>query len=415
MRDTGNNRKRLPLAGTHMNTNHVVFFDTTLRDGEQSPGCSMTTQEKLTMAHALEDLGVDIIEAGFAMASEGDFAAIATITQAVRKPRIASLARAKAEDIEMAARSVQFADRARIHVFLACSDLHLEYKLKMSRAQALDQTAESVRLARSFVDDVEFSPEDATRADRDFLVEMVRVAVEAGATTINMPDTVGYSTPEEYGRMFAEVRERVPAIDAEGVVLSSHCHNDLGLAVANSLAAITNGARQVECTINGIGERAGNAALEEIAAALYVRGDRYGVSNSIKLENLYPTSQVLGQIITFHPSPNKAVVGDNAFAHESGIHQHGMLANPLCYEIMTPALVGVAKTHLVLGKHSGRAALRHRLEQLGFTLSREELQQTYYRFVALADRKKNIYDQDLVGIVPDQIRETRREPVAELD
>ena len=398
-----------------MNTNHVVFFDTTLRDGEQSPGCSMTTQEKLTMAHALEDLGVDIIEAGFAMASEGDFAAIATITQAVRKPRIASLARAKAEDIEMAARSVQFADRARIHVFLACSELHLEYKLKMSRAQALDQTAESVRLARSFVDDVEFSPEDATRSDRDFLVEMVRVAVEAGATTINMPDTVGYSTPEEYGRMFAEVRERVPAIDAEGVVLSSHCHNDLGLAVANSLAAITNGARQVECTINGIGERAGNAALEEIAAALYVRGDRYGVSNSIKLENLYPTSQVLGQIITFHPSPNKAVVGDNAFAHESGIHQHGMLANPLCYEIMTPALVGVAKTHLVLGKHSGRAALRHRLEQLGFTLSREELQQTYYRFVALADRKKNIYDQDLVGIVPDQIRETRREPVAELD
>jgi 2-isopropylmalate synthase len=375
----------------------------------------MTTQEKLTMAHALEDLGVDIIEAGFAMASEGDFAAIATITQAIRKPRIASLARAKKEDIEMAARSVQFADRARIHVFLASSDLHLEYKLKMGRAEALDLTAESVRLARTFVDDVEFSPEDATRSDRDFLVEMVRVAVEAGATTINMPDTVGYSTPEEYGRMFVEVRERVHAVDAEGVVLSSHCHDDLGLAVANSLAAITAGARQVECTINGIGERAGNAALEEIAAALYVRGDRYGVSTGIKLENLYSTSQVLGQIITFRPSPNKAIVGDNAFAHESGIHQHGMLANPLCYEIMTPALVGVAKTHLVLGKHSGRAALRHRLEQLGFTLSREELQHTYYRFVAMADRKKNIYDQDLVGIVPDQIREKRREPVSELD
>jgi 2-isopropylmalate synthase len=396
-------------------SNHVAFFDTTLRDGEQSPGCSMTTQEKLTMAHALEDLGVDIIEAGFAMASEGDFAAIATITQAIRKPRIASLARAKKEDIEMAARSVQFADRARIHVFLASSDLHLEYKLKMGRAEALDLTAESVRLARTFVDDVEFSPEDATRSDRDFLVEMVRVAVEAGATTINMPDTVGYSTPEEYGRMFVEVRERVHAVDAEGVVLSSHCHDDLGLAVANSLAAITAGARQVECTINGIGERAGNAALEEIAAALYVRGDRYGVSTGIKLENLYSTSQVLGQIITFRPSPNKAIVGDNAFAHESGIHQHGMLANPLCYEIMTPALVGVAKTHLVLGKHSGRAALRHRLEQLGFTLSREELQHTYYRFVAMADRKKNIYDQDLVGIVPDQIREKRREPVSELD
>ncbi len=415
MRDTCSVGRKLPPAGEFMTSNYVVFFDTTLRDGEQSPGCSMTTQEKLTMAHALEDLGVDIIEAGFAMASEGDFAAIATITQAVRKPRIASLARAMTEDIEMAGRALQFADRARIHVFLASSDLHLEYKLKMSRQEALDRTAESVRLARSLVDDVEFSPEDATRSDRDFLVEMVRVAVQAGATTINMPDTVGYSTPEEYGRMFAEVRERVPAIDAEGIVLSSHCHDDLGLAVANSLAAITAGARQVECTINGIGERAGNAALEEIAAALYVRGDRFGISTGIKLENLYATSQVLGQIITFRPSPNKAIVGDNAFAHESGIHQHGMLANPLCYEIMTPALVGVAKTHLVLGKHSGRAALRHRLEQLGFTLSREELQHTYYRFVALADRKKNIYDQDLIGVVPDQIREKRREPVSELD
>jgi 2-isopropylmalate synthase len=375
----------------------------------------MTTQEKLTMAHALEDLGVDIIEAGFAMASEGDFAAISTITQAIRKPRIASLARAKIEDIEMAARSVQFADRARIHVFLASSDLHLEYKLKISRQEALNLTGESVRLARSFVDDVEFSPEDATRSDREFLIEMVRIAIEAGATTINMPDTVGYSTPEEYGQMFREVRERIPAVDAEGIILSSHCHDDLGLAVANSLAAISAGARQVECTINGIGERAGNAALEEIAAALYVRADRYGVTTDIKLDKLYPTSEVLGQIITFKPSPNKAIVGTNAFAHESGIHQHGMLANPLCYEIMTPALVGVAKTHLVLGKHSGRAALRHRLEQLGFTLTREELQQTYYRFVALADRKKNIYDQDLVGLLPDQIRERRSEPVSELD
>jgi 2-isopropylmalate synthase len=358
---------------------------------------------------------VDVIEAGFAMASEGDFAAIATITQAIRKPRIASLARAKTEDIEMAARALQFADRARIHVFLASSDLHLEYKLKIGRAEALELTGESVRLARSLVDDVEFSPEDATRSDRDFLVEMVRIAVEAGATTINMPDTVGYSTPEEYGQMFREVRERIPAIDAQGIILSSHCHDDLGLAVANSLAAITAGARQVECTINGIGERAGNAALEEIAAGLYVRGDHYGMTTSIKLEQLYPTSQVLGQIITFKPSPNKAIVGDNAFAHESGIHQHGMLANPLCYEIMTPALVGVAKTHLVLGKHSGRAALRHRLEQMGFALTRDELQHVYYRFVALADRKKNIYDQDLVGLLPDQIREKRHETVAELD
>ena len=406
------------LAGNPMNsnlTNHVVFFDTTLRDGEQSPGCSMTTQEKLTMAHALEDLGVDIVEAGFAMASEGDFAAISTITQAIRKPRIASLARAKTEDIEMAARALQFADRARIHVFLASSDLHLEYKLKIGRQEALDRTAESVRLARSLVDDVEFSPEDATRSERDYLVEMVRVAVQAGATTINMPDTVGYSTPEEYGQMFREVRERIPAIDERGIVLSSHCHDDLGLAAANSLAAIQNGARQVECTINGIGERAGNAALEEIAAALYVRSDHYNVTSSIKLDRLYPASQVLGQIITFKPSPNKAIVGANAFAHESGIHQHGMLANPLCYDIMTPGLVGVSHTHLVLGKHSGRAALRHRLEQLGFTLDREELQQTYYRFVALADRKKNIYDQDLIGMLPDQIRERRNMPVAQLD
>jgi 2-isopropylmalate synthase len=397
-------------------SNHVAFFDTTLRDGEQSPGCSMTTQEKLTMAHALEDLGVDIIEAGFAMASEGDFAAIATITQAVRKPRIASLARAKAEDIEIAARALQFAQRPRIHVFLASSDLHLEYKLKMSRQQALDQAAESVRLARTFVDDVEFSPEDATRSDREFLIEIVRTAIEAGATTINMPDTVGYTTPEEYGQMFREVRERIPAVDAEGIILSSHCHDDLGLAAANSLAAIQAGARQVECTINGIGERAGNAALEEIAAALHVRSERYGVTTDIKLDQLYPASQVLGQIITFRPSPNKAIVGANAFAHESGIHQHGMLANPLCYEIMTPTLVGVSRTNLVLGKHSGRAALRHRLEQLGYTLSREELQQTYYRFAALADRKKNIYDQDLIGILPDPIRDRRSEPaVAELD
>jgi 2-isopropylmalate synthase len=398
-----------------MNSNHVVFFDTTLRDGEQSPGCSMTTQEKLTMAHALEDLGVDIIEAGFAMASEGDFAAIATITQAVRKPRIASLARARTEDIEMAARSLQFADRARLHVFLASSDLHLECKLKISRQEALDQTGESVRLARSLVDDVEFSPEDATRSDREFLIEMVRVAVEAGATTINMPDTVGYSTPEEYGRMFAEVRERIPAIDEEDIVLSSHCHDDLGLAVANTLASVQNGARQVECAVNGIGERAGNAALEEIAAALYVRKDHYGVTNDIKLENLYPTSQVLSQIITFRSSPNKAVVGANAFAHEAGIHQHGMLANPLTYEIMTPSLVGAPRTHLVLGKHSGHAALRHRLERMGYAVTRDELTQIYYRFVALADRKKNIYDQDLIGLLPDPIRENRRELVSELD
>ncbi|HEX8812205.1 MAG TPA: 2-isopropylmalate synthase [Terracidiphilus sp.] len=398
-----------------MTQKHVVFFDTTLRDGEQSPGCSMTTQEKLSMAHALEDLGVDVLEAGFAVASEGDFAAISTIAQAIRKPKIASLARAKQEDIELAARSVEHAVRPRVHVFLASSDLHLEYKLKISRQEALDRVGESVRLARSLVEDVEFSPEDATRSDRDFLVEMVRVAIEAGATTINMPDTVGYTTPEEYGQMFREVRERIPAVDEQNIILSAHCHDDLGLAVANSLAAIQAGARQVECAINGIGERAGNAALEEIAAALYVRKDYFGVETGIHLEKLYPTSEMLGQIITFRPSPNKAIVGANAFAHESGIHQHGMLANPLCYEIMTPTLVGVARTNLVLGKHSGRAALRHRLEELGFTLDRDELQQTYYRFVALADRKKNVYDQDLIKILPDAIRMRRGNAVAGLN
>uniref|UniRef100_E6QI62 2-isopropylmalate synthase n=1 Tax=mine drainage metagenome TaxID=410659 RepID=E6QI62_9ZZZZ len=396
-------------------TNRVLIFDTTLRDGEQSPGCSMTTQEKLSMAHALEELGVDILEAGFAMASEGDFAAIATITQAIRAPRITSLARARREDIEMAARALEHADRARIHVFLASSDLHLEYKLKIGREQALQQTAESVRLARTLVDDVEFSPEDATRSDRDFLVEMVRIAVEAGAATINMPDTVGYMTPEEYGAMFREVRERVPDVNAKGVILSSHCHDDLGLAAANSLSAVQAGARQVECTINGIGERAGNAALEEIAAALFVRADYYGITTGIDLKKLYPTSQMLSQLITFGPSPNKAIVGANAFAHESGIHQHGMLANPLCYEIMTPESVGAASTHLVLGKHSGRAALRHRLEQLGYTLSREELQHTYYRFVALADRKKNIYDQDIIGLLSQQIRDRKPLSDAEVD
>src|ERR1700723_2860976 len=280
-----------------MISSHLSFFDPTLRDGEQSPGCSMTTPEKLTMAHALEELGVDIIEAGFDIASEGDFAAISTIPRAIRKPRIASLARAKKEDIEMAARSVEFADRARIHVFLASSDLHLEYKLKISRQEALDLTAESVRLARSLVDDVEFSPEDSTRSNRDFLVEMVRVAVEAGATTINMPDTVGYSTPDEYGPLFAEIRARIPAIDAEGIILSSHCHDDLGLAVANSLAAIENGARQVECTINGIGERAGNAALEEIVMALKVRHDAFNnYQTNIDTAQIYRTSRLVSHM-----------------------------------------------------------------------------------------------------------------------
>jgi 2-isopropylmalate synthase len=389
----------------------IYIFDTTLRDGEQSPGCSMTVPEKLKMAAKLVDLGVDILEAGFPIASDGDFEAVGAVAREFPWVNVAALARSNKLDVERAAQSLKHAKRPRIHTFIATSDIHLKYKLKKSRQQVLDEAVAAVTLARSYVEDVEFSAEDATRTDWDYLEEISKAVVAAGARTVNLPDTVGFSVPDEYGALIARMSKAL----GNTAVVSVHCHDDLGLAVANSLAAIQNGARQVECTINGIGERAGNAALEEIASALYVRGDRYGVDTSIKLDQLYPTSQVLGQIITFKPSPNKAIVGANAFAHESGIHQHGMLANPLCYEIMTPALVGVSKTHLVLGKHSGRAALRHRLEQLGFTLTRDELQHTYYRFVALADRKKNIYDQDLIGILPDPIRDRRQEPVAELD
>jgi 2-isopropylmalate synthase len=380
-----------------MTEDRVYFFDTTLRDGEQSPGCSMTTAEKITMARALEALGVDILEAGFAIASEGDFAAIRSICREIRRPRIASLARSRQEDVERAAEAVEPADRPRIHIVLASSDLHLDCKLRISREQALDHTGESVRLARTYVDDVEFSPEDATRSDPEFLARMVSVAIEAGATTINLPDTVGYSVPTEYGNMFRELRRRVPAVDA--ITLSCHCHNDLGMAVANSLAAVDAGARQIECTINGIGERAGNAALEELAAAMLVRRDQFPATNSIRTELLYPTSQLLSDIISFGPSPNKAVVGTNAFAHEAGIHQHGVLANPLTYEIMTPASVGVPSNNIVLGKHSGRRALAFRLEQLGYALDKSELEDVYQRFTLLADRKKSMYDQDLLALV----------------
>jgi 2-isopropylmalate synthase len=380
--------------------NRVLFFDTTLRDGEQSPGCSMTEPEKLRMAHALEDLGVDIMEAGFAISSEGDFQAIRKIAAAIRKPVIASLARAKREDIERAAASIEGAEKARIHTFLASSDIHLEFKLKMSREKALAQVGEMVSLAKTYVDDVEFSAEDATRTDIGYLCAMTKVAIEAGATTINLPDTTGYSTPEDYAAMYRAVYAGALAGTkyAHTITLSTHCHDDLGLAVANTLAGVEGGARQVECTINGIGERAGNAALEEIAAALKVRADRYQVTSNIVLEKLYPTSILLGETISFKPAPNKAIVGENAFAHEAGIHQHGMLANPLTYEIMTPASVGQPANKLVLGKHSGRAALRSRLAELGFVLEPAALDAAYTAFTALADRKKSIYDQDLVNL-----------------
>ena len=384
----------------------VFFFDTTLRDGEQSPGCSMTTPEKLRMAHALEALGVDIVEAGFAIASPGDFAAISSISREVRGPRIASLARARSDDIQAAARSLEGADRARIHIFLASSDIHLEHKLKIRRSEALEQVGSAVRLARTYVDDVEFSPEDATRSDHDFLCQMVAVAIHAGASVINLPDTVGYCVPNEYGAIFHMLRERVPEV--AGITLSSHCHNDLGMAVANSLAAVEAGVRQIECTINGIGERAGNAALEELAAAMLVRRDKFPCVHGLVLEQLYPTSRLLSELISFKPAPNKAVVGSNAFAHEAGIHQHGMLAHPLTYEIMTPASVGVPNNRMVLGKHSGRRALTHRLEALGFALDASELDMVYHRFTELADHRKAIFDQDLLSLLP--ARHRRPEP-----
>jgi 2-isopropylmalate synthase len=357
--------------------------------------------EKLRFAHQLARLGVDIIEAGFAIASHGDFDSVQTIAREVstsaKAPRIASLARCKREDIEAAARALEPAHKNRIHVFLASSDLHLEAKLKITRAQALDNVGTAVRLARTFADDVEFSTEDGTRSELSFLIEMINVAVQAGATTINIPDTVGYTTPSEYSHLFRTVRERVTG--SENVVFSTHCHNDLGLAVANSLAGVEGGARQVECTINGIGERAGNAALEEIAAALVTRHDRYPYTNNIVMSELYPTSRMLSEIISFGCQPNKAVVGKNAFAHEAGIHQHGVLSNPLTYEIMTPASVGFTGQNIVLGKHSGRRALEYRLNELGHNLSHEEIDVVYHRFIELADRKKLLYDQDILALL----------------
>jgi 2-isopropylmalate synthase len=377
----------------------IVFFDTTLRDGEQSPGCTMHHHEKLRMAHQLAALGVDILEAGFAIASDGDSESIREIARKVRGPVIASLARCKREDIEAAARSIEPAAKARIHTFLSTSDLHLAAKLKITREQALDQIAEMVALARTYCDNIEFSPEDATRTDRDFLVKVCEVAIQAGATTLNLPDTVGYCIPQEYGDMFRMVRARVPRIDADNIVLSAHCHDDLGLAVANSLAAIEAGVRQVECAVNGIGERAGNAALEEIAAVLTVRRDKLPYPHNIVMKEIFATSQMLAQCISFSAAPNKAIVGANAFAHAAGIHQHGVMVNPLTYEIMTPESVGVPSNSLVLGKHSGRRALEQRYVELGHQLTRAELDVVYHRFTELADRKKTIYDQDLIGLL----------------
>ncbi len=382
----------------------IKIFDTTLRDGEQSPGCSMNVQEKLRLAHQLDRLGVDIIEAGFPIASEGDFTAVQAIAATIRRPVIAGLARACAPDIERAWQALKSAARPRIHVFLATSDIHLRYKLKISRQQCLEQARESVRLAKSLCADVEFSPEDATRTEHEFLYEVLNAVVEAGATTLNIPDTVGYSMPAEFGELIQGIRENVRGI--ENVTISAHCHNDLGLAVANSLAAIAAGARQVECTINGIGERAGNASLEEIVMAMRVRPDRYAYETGVAGEQLFPSSQMLSEITGVPVQPNKAVTGRNAFAHEAGIHQDGMLKNPLTYEIMTPHSVGVPDSKLVLGKHSGRHALGLRCEQLGFQFNRRELDEIYRRFVVLADQIKHVEEQHLLELIQETLGKT---------
>ncbi|MBZ5510256.1 MAG: 2-isopropylmalate synthase [Acidobacteriia bacterium] len=381
-----------------MSDNRITIFDTTLRDGEQSPGCSMNLDEKVLIAGHLDRLGVDVIEAGFPIASDGDFRGVQAVAACIRRPKIAALARCTRKDIDRAWEAIRGAERPRIHIFLATSDIHLQYKLKISRHDALAQSRDAVTYARTLCDDVEFSPEDATRSDPEFLNSVLEGVIEAGATTLNIPDTVGYTVPSEFTRLIANIRERVRGI--EKATISVHCHNDLGLAVANSLAAIEAGARQVECTVNGIGERAGNAALEEIVMAMRVRADRLPFTTGIRTEHISPASQALSAILGFPVQPNKAIVGCNAFAHEAGIHQHGVLSNPLCYEIMTPESVGLSSNRIVLGKHSGRHALARRYAELGHPLAGDELNSVYQRFTELADRKKNIYDRDLIALLP---------------
>ncbi len=381
----------------------IRIFDTTLRDGEQSPGASMNLDEKLKIAHALVDLGVDILEAGFPIASPGDFEAVREISQQVRGTSICGLARCNDADIDRAWEALKFAEHPRIHVFLATSAIHREFKLKMSPQQIIERAVAGVKRAIGYCDDVEFSPEDAARTEVDFLCEVVEAVIEAGARTVNIPDTVGYATPTHMGLVIRSLVERVPNI--QQAVISVHCHNDLGLAVANSLAAVENGAGQIECTINGIGERAGNCSLEEIVMALRTRHDYYHADTRIVSQRLVPTSRLVSGITGLAVQRNKAIVGRNAFAHEAGIHQDGMLKEPRTYEIMRPEDVGFAKTDLVLGKHSGRAALADRSRALGFHLTAEQIQDVFERFKELADKKKEIYDGDIASLIRQQIRE----------
>lgn len=385
----------------------IRIFDTTLRDGEQSPGCSMNLAEKIEVAQALCDLGVDIMEAGFPIASPGDFEAVREIATNFRGPVVCGLARCAEADIDRAWEALKYNPRPRIHVFLATSAIHREFKLKMTREEIIARAVTGVKRAASYCDDIEFSPEDAARTEPDFLCEVVEAAIQAGATTVNIPDTVGYATPAHMGKVIATLKNRVPNI--EKAVISMHCHNDLGLAVANSLAGIENGAGQIECTINGLGERAGNASLEEVVMALRTRQDYYHVKTNVNTERLVPTSRLVSHITGMLVQRNKAIVGRNAFAHEAGIHQDGMLKERTTYEIMRPEDVGFAKTDLVLGKHSGRAAIADRAKALGYSLTGEQLQEVFQEFKKLADRKKEIYDGDLVALIRHQLNDVPEE------
>jgi len=375
----------------------IRIFDTTLRDGEQSPGASLNRAEKLEIARELARLNVDVIEAGFPISSPGDFEAVRAIASEIETCTIAGLARCTEKDIQRAAEALKDARSPRIHVFCATSEIHLKYKFKRAQEEILKMSIEGTRLARSFVEDVEFSPEDASRTELGFLAEVVHACIEAGATTVNIPDTVGYATPEHFARIIRHLREHVPNIDQ--AVISVHCHNDLGLAVANSLAAVQAGARQIECTINGLGERAGNCSLEEVVMALRTRNDFYRCVTRINTKRIYPASRLVSSLTGIHVQRNKAIVGENAFAHEAGIHQHGVLQHRMTYEIMNPEDVGIPASRLVLGKHSGRHAFRNRLEQLGYRLSDEQIDAAFERFKALADKKKEIFDADLEVIV----------------
>ncbi len=380
-------------------TESICIFDTTLRDGEQSPGCSMTVDEKLSMAAVLAELGVDVLEAGFPIASEGEFSAVDSICRSFSGLRVAALARACKLDVDRAVLALKYASSPRLHTFIATSDIHLKYKLRMSQQQVIDQAVAAVELAKKSVDDVEFSAEDATRTDPDYLVEVCKAVVAAGATTVNIPDTVGCSLPDEFAAMIRLIVGSLP----KDVIVSVHCHNDLGLAVANSLAAVRAGARQVECTINGIGERAGNCALEEVVMAIRTRQDLLPYRTRVITERLFPTSQMLSQMITFGPQPNKAIVGRNAFAHEAGIHQDGFLKERTTYEIIDPKTVGVPSSRLILGKHSGRHALKQRCEELGYDLTADQLKSVYERFVAFADRRKGVLDEEIAAIVDEEV------------